>query len=86
MTNEKTRVKITFVPDAVPGLASLYWGLGRIEEVNQPGDAVCEISTLNYRPSKKDNILTPLEGDTEASLSLDSGNLVLEFLINNESV
>ena len=85
LTNEKTRVQITFVPDAVPGLASLYWGLGRIEEVNQPGDAVCEISTLNYRPSKKDNILTPLEGDTEASLSLDSGNLVLEFLINNDS-
>ena len=80
LTNEDTEVKFTFTPDATPGLASLYWGIIRIEEANQPGVAICELST--FRESKANNILKPLAGESYSKLSLNASVLCLECAID----
>ena len=80
LTNADTNVKFTFTPDAVPGLASLYWGIIRIEEANQPGVAICELST--FRESKANNILKPLPGESHSKLSLNASVLCLECAID----
>lgn len=80
LTNADTNVKFTFTPDAAPGLASLYWGIIRIEEANQPGVAICELSTL--RESKNNNILKPLPGESYSKLSLNVSVLCLECAID----
>ena len=79
-TTADTDLKFTYTPDAAPGLASLYWGVIRIEEVNNPGFSICELST--FRASKEGNILKPLPGESFTKLSIAGGLVCLEATVD----
>ena len=60
---------------------SLYWGVIRIEQVNNLGTDIEELST--FRTPVVGNILIPLTGETQTKKSIISGDLVLECQIDN---
>lgn len=77
LTNENTIIKATLVPNVAITDETLYWGVIRVEETRQGGFNDYEINS-ERAPLAGSNPLIPLDGETFAKLSLESGNLVIE--------
>lgn len=80
LPNEDTYFKVTWV--SVIPVASIagLWAIHRIEETNQGGYNIEELSTI--RPFPAGQILKPLAGETQLKMSIDSGDVITEGLID----
>lgn len=81
LTGQNTLFKTTWTNSggAVASLVGL-WGINRIEETNQPGYAITEMSSINN--PLLGQILIPTTGFTLLDMYLESGNVVMECLID----
>ena len=71
----------TFTPNAFTPLLPEYWGINRIQEQEQPGEDIFELSTITDRLLS--GLLIPLEGQDYLSIALDiSDNIVLTCRID----
>ena len=85
MTGQDTLFRATWTNSGGP-VASLVdiWGINRIEQTDQPGFAITEMSSLNLPSTTQ--ILKPKSGFTLLDVYLDSGNVVMECLIDGTQV
>ncbi len=81
LTDQEVITKWIITPKApfVPVVADYYCIL-RIEEQQQAGDDIDELSSI--KPFPDGNRLIPLVGETQAKIYLDSGNLIAEARSN----
>jgi hypothetical protein len=81
LTGQDTLLRSTWVNSlgAVTTLVGL-WGINRIEETNQIGFSITEISTINLPGSNQ--LLKPKNGLTLCDIQIVGGNVVLECLID----
>ncbi len=81
LSGQNTLFKSTWTNSTGP-VTSLdgLWGINRIEITNQQGFAITELSTINSPASNQ--LLIPTVGFTLLDMYLDSGNVVLECLID----
>lgn len=82
MKTEDTLLRFIFTPDIPVVDPSLYWGMIRIEPVENPGKAsICQLSTV--QDPKDGNILIPLVGETKTKLCIIAGVIYLECLVDH---
>jgi len=81
LTGQNTLFRATWTNSGGPvtDLTDL-WGINRIEETNQPGYAITEMSSLNDPDSNQ--LLIPKSGFTLLDIYLSSGNVIMECLID----
>ena len=81
LTGQDTLFRSTWVNSGgtVTSLTGL-WGINRIEETNQIGFSITEMSTLNLPSSNQ--LLKPKNGLTLCDIQIVGGNVVLECLID----
>ena len=79
--DETTFLRATFVPTGGP-ISDIndYYGIIRIHEKELPSYSNNELSSVRLPPDN--NIILPLEGDDLLSITLDSGNIVLECRVD----
>ena len=85
LTGQDTLFRSTWVNSGGP-VTSLtgLWGINRIEETNQIGFSITEMSTLNLPSSNQ--LLKPKNGLTLCDIQIVGGNVVLECLIDGNIV
>lgn len=80
LSNENTLIVCTAVPSSPIADIAEYWGVIRVEEERQNGFGIDELDTINDYPDN--NRLIPLQGETRAKLSIESGNLKLKGMFD----
>lgn len=86
LSGQDTLFKATWTKDVGGPATSIVglWGVNRIEETGQLGYAITEMSSLNDPATNQ--LLIPTVGFTLLDLYLDSGNIVMECLIDGSLV
>jgi hypothetical protein len=80
-----TILKTTWVNSGGPVVSIVaMWAIHRIEETNQPGNQIDELSTINPYPSN--NRLIPLVGETQLKIYIDTGNVITECLVDGSKI
>jgi hypothetical protein len=81
LTGANTLIKMTWTDSqgAVTDLTG-FWGFHTLEIENETGKQVYVLSTIQTPPNN--NLLIPVVGETQLKLSLDSGNVISECLID----
>ncbi len=82
-----TKMIITYTMSSGPvtSIADVF-GIHRIEETQQNGDDIKELSSLTANPPPTNNILIPLAGETRTTVSLVGGLIVTECLIDGSQI
>ena len=85
LSDEDTHFKITWdkASGAVPAIVN-HWAIHRIEVTGQNGTDIYELSSINDYPTG--NLLKPLSGETHLKMSLSSGDIVTECLIDKNFI
>jgi len=85
LTGIDTIMKTTWTNAGGPVLdISQVWAIHRIEETNQLGFNIDELSSINDYPVP--NRLKPLSGETQLKIYLDSGNVITECLVDGSQI
>ena len=81
LTGQNTLFRCTHTHSGGPVVSLVgLWAINRIEDENQPGYLISEMSTLDDHPANQ--LLIPTVGFTLLDIYLDSGNVVTECLID----
>lgn len=81
-----TVMKVTWTRTAGPPVTDVsdMWAIHRIEETDQPGDAIDELSTINPFPTP--NRVIPTIGETQLEIDPVSGNVVTQCLVDGSQI
>jgi len=85
LSGEDTIMKTTWTSTdgAITDLTD-FWAIHRIEESNQLGYEIDELSSINPFPTP--NRLIPLSGETQLKIYLDAGNVITECLVDGSQI
>jgi hypothetical protein len=81
LDNEPTFVRITWTSVTLTPDANDYFGIHRLEEANQPGFAIDELSSI--RDTFTANRLIPLAGETNLKITNSGMTLITECLVDH---
>jgi len=85
LTGTDTIFKTTWTNSGGPVVdISQVWAVHRIEETNQLGYEIDELSSINAYPVP--NRLIPLSGETQLKVYIDSGNVITECLVDGSQI
>lgn len=81
-----TVMKVTWTRTAGPAVTDVsdMWAIHRIEETDQPGDAIDELSTINPFPTP--NRVIPTIGETQLEIDPVSGDVVTQCLVDGSQI